>query len=44
MPDELGVKLFSRLEQVLKDTDAQADDIKREYSIYSRILYPGRLQ
>ncbi len=32
IPKELGMKLFSRLEQVFKDTDAQSDDTKREYS------------
>lgn len=44
IPDELGVKLFSRIGQVLKDTDAQADDTKEDIQVYSRILCPGRLQ
>ncbi len=45
IPDELGVKLFSRLGQILKDTDAQADDTKRGYSrILQEFCVRGRLQ
>ena len=36
IPDELGVKLFSRLGQVLKNTDAQADDTKEDIQVYSK--------
>ena len=32
LPEELGIELFTRLRQVLDDTDAQADDITRGYS------------
>lgn len=38
------MKLFSRLGQVLKNTDAQADDTKEDIQVYSRILCSGRLQ
>ena len=45
IPDELGEKLFSRLGQVLKDTDAQADDTKKRIFKYiPGFLCPGRLQ
>ncbi len=32
LTDDLGMKLFTRLEQVLKDTGAQAEDVNRGYS------------
>ncbi|MDO5338498.1 MAG: extracellular solute-binding protein [Eubacteriales bacterium] len=32
LPDEIGTQLFSRLEQVLKDTGAKAEDVNRGYS------------
>lgn len=43
IPEELGVQLFSRLEQVLKDTDAQADDISRGYSNVFDEFVSGRI-
>lgn len=33
LPDELGTQLFSRLEQVFKDTGVQAEDVSRGYSV-----------
>lgn len=43
IPDELGVKLFTRLGQVLKDTDAQADDTKRGYSSIFQDFVSGKI-
>ena len=43
IPDELGVKLFSRLGQILKDTDAQADDTKRGYSSIFQDFVSGKI-
>ena len=43
MPEELGMKLFSRLEQVLKDTDAHAEDIKRGYSNVFEEFVSGKI-
>lgn len=43
IPDELGVKLFSRIGQVLKDTDAQADDTKRGYSSIFQNFVSGKI-
>ena len=33
LPDELGTQLFSRLEQVFKDTGVQVEDVSRGYSV-----------
>ena len=33
LPDELGTQLFSRLEQVFKDTGVRVEDVSRGYSV-----------
>ncbi len=43
IPDELGVKLFSRLGQILKDTDAQADDTKKRIFKYIQDFCVGKI-
>ena len=43
MPEKLGMKLFSRLEQVLKDTGAQPDDVKRGYSNVFEEFVSGKI-
>lgn len=43
LPDELGTQLFSRLEQVFKDTGVQAEDASRGYSVTFEDFVSGRV-
>lgn len=43
LPDELGIQLFSRLEQVFKDTGVQAEDVSRGYSVTFDDFVSGRV-
>ena len=43
LPDELGTQLFSRLEQVFKDTGVQAEDVSRGYSVTFEDFVAGRV-
>ncbi len=43
LPDELGTQLFSRLEQVFKDTGVQVEDVSRGYSVTFEDFVSGRV-
>lgn len=43
LPDELGTQLFSRLEQVFKDTGVQAEDASRGYSVTFEDFVSGKV-